>query len=198
MQKTNKKITPKNETIKKLMSMKCKPMTAGIVAVVLALIGGLYMRTSSLQKQNEALVAQIQQAKKVYVYNLEEVVVGAGIVEMQQKFEKQVKQLNDEVTTAQKKIKSFKNAKVKEDFSDMYLKSLVLKRDEMIGEYEKAMKQATENVNNALRKVAEQVDAPTIYHTKSVSVNTKYVTDVTKEIVEYLNKNKPTEKSEKE
>lgn len=193
-----KKSTKASKKLTNILKYKPSGAVLGIACAVLAFlcVVHLYVRTASLKQQNAELTEQVKQAKRVYVYNLEEVVVGAGVVAMQQDFEQKVKKLSDEVETAKKKISSLKDAKVKADFSEVYLNSLVLKRDEMLAEYEKSMKKATEDVNVALRQVAEKLDAPTIYHTKSVSVTTPYVVDVTKEVVDQLKSmNNKTEKN---
>ena len=68
------------------------------------------------------LSCQLNNARKIYVYNLEEIVSASGIVKLQKELEDNVNKLNDEVLKAQKKITAIRDAKVKEDFSDRYFK----------------------------------------------------------------------------
>ena len=144
--------------------------------------GGLgYMYDYTLKLEN-----QIAMERKVYVYSLEEVLKALDAVAERTKFENEVLKLNDELFAAEKKIKSIKDAKVKDDFSDVYLRNLKLKRDDLITSYENKMKKLSDDINEALVTVAKDKKASTIFVNSAIVVKTEHVEDVTPEIIKQL------------
>lgn len=135
------------------------------------------------------LSCQLNNARKIYVYNLEEIVSASGIVKLQKELEDNVNKLNDEVLKAQKKITAIRDAKVKEDFSEMYVKSLELKRDDLYEKYNNEMIVLTDKLNDVMRQIAKEKNASTIYSNKNITVQTPFVIDVTPEILDILKKN---------
>ncbi|MBR1601457.1 MAG: hypothetical protein IJ677_07755, partial [Alphaproteobacteria bacterium] len=94
--------------------------------------------------------------------------------------------LNQEVITAQDKISSFKDSNVRENFSDVYLNSLKMKRDTMIKEYNETLKDITTQINENLIKIAEEKKTATIFNKQAVSAITSDVIDITQELVQKI------------
>lgn len=133
--------------------------------------------------KNAVLSQQIEQAQKVYVFSMEDALVRLGTVSLKQNFEKEVMALNNELEKNEKKIETIRNAKVRDDFSAVYMDSLKLKRDTLVQNYQKQLADLTEQINKALSEVAKKYDAPTIFNAKSTVVKTNKVVDVTSEVV---------------
>ena len=133
--------------------------------------------------KNAILSQQIEQAQKVYVFSMEDALVRLGTVSLKQNFEKEVMALNNELEKNEKKIETIRNAKVRDDFSAVYMDSLKLKRDTLVQNYQKQLADLTEQINKALSEVAKKYDAPTIFNAKSTVVKTNKVVDVTSEVV---------------
>ena len=172
-------------------------LTLGLFATVAGSSYGFYylyqqnmaLNAELLQaKQNaEALSVELQNSKIVYVYNLEAVVASSNIIAIKQQFEEKIKELAKEVDEAQKKIKNMRNSKVKDDFSDIYMKSLKLKRDETVKAYDETMLQATENINVALKEVAQAKEAKVIFNVKALALTSELTIDVTPEVINLVN-----------
>ena len=133
--------------------------------------------------KNAVLSQQIEQAQKVYVFSMEDALIKLGTVSLKQNFEKEVMALNNELEKNEKKIETIRNAKVRDDFSAVYMDSLKLKRDTLVQNYQKQLADLTEQINKALSEVAKKYDAPTIFNAKSTVVKTNKVVDVTSEVV---------------
>ena len=159
------------------------------IIAVLAVVA-CYAQICSMKKQNETLRAEYQTNtnNKIYFYNLENVIASSSLVEIRNDFETKLQALAVEVETAQKKIQSIKDAKVKDDFTEMYMKSLKMKRDDLLKAYDEAMIQATDNVNEALKEIAEEKNVSTIFTSKALAVTTDDTIDLTQEIIEIVNK----------
>ena len=138
--------------------------------------------------QNRILTQKIENARKIYVYDLQEVIRHTGIAEAKQKYEQDVISLNEDLLAAEKKIKSLKDAKVKEDFSEVYLKNLRLKRDELVENYEKSISELTGKINVALAEIAKEKDTSAIFVRDIILVKTPYVEDVTDDVIKHLKK----------
>lgn len=139
-------------------------------------------------KQNtETLSVELQNSKIVYIYNLESVIASSNLVMLKQQFEDKINELAKEVENAQKKIKNMKNSRVKDDFSDLYMKSLKLKRDETVKAYDETMLQATENINVALKEVAQSKGAKIIFNAKALALTSEFTIDVTPEVINLVN-----------
>lgn len=87
------------------------------------------------------------------MFDLEKALLKLNIADINKEFEAKIKVLNDEVSTAQKKIASLKETKDKDTFSDMYLQSLKLKRDTMLQEYTNTLESLTEEINQTVANV---------------------------------------------
>ena len=127
-------------------------------------------------------------ARMIYVYSLEEAMIGINAAEEKNKFEQEALRLSDEVTAAEEKIMSLKDKEVQEDFSDVYLNSLRLKRDNLVEEYHKMLEDLSNKVNKSLEEIAAEKNAGTIFLKSMIAVNTPYVVDVTPELVAKLKK----------
>ena len=115
--------------------------------------------------------------------------VKAEALSHKQKFDEEILKLNDELLEAEEKIKKIKDAKVKEDFSDVYLKNLRMKRDELVNNYQNSIKDLTQKINQALAEIAKEKDVPAVFLKSAIAVQTPYVVDLTDEIAERLQKN---------
>ena len=138
---------------------------------------------ANMYYKNAVLSQQIEQAQKVYVFSMEDALIKLGTVSLKQNFEKEVMALNNELEKNEKKIETIRNAKVRDDFSAVYMDSLKLKRDTLVQNYQKQLADLTEQINKALSEVAKKYDASTIFNAKSTVVKTSNVTDVTDEVV---------------
>lgn len=123
---------------------------------------------------------------KVYVYSMENVLLLAGMADENKQYQIEMDKLGKEIDAAQKKLNGMKDKKLKQEYSEMYMKSLTLKRDTLKETHDKFMANLLKNVNRALLLVTEKYRAPTIFTTKSIAVHTPNVVDVTDEISNYL------------
>ena len=182
----------------KIDKVKVKYKIAAAVVLVLAAVFGciahLYYKTSELYHISGVfyhkiggLEQQVGRSQRIFVYNLEKVVEAIKLSDIKSEFEDKIKKISDEVAEAKKKISSLKDSKVKTDFSDIYVKSLSLKRDEAIEEYNKEMTAITDKINAALQKIANHYGIATIYNTNMIAVSTPYVIDVTPDVIKLVN-----------
>ena len=102
-----------------------------VVSSVVILFAISYIGLGCLWHQNQLLKQEVVNSRKVYVYDLQKVLLSTNLVEAKRQYEQEILNLNDELLKAEQKIKSLKDAKVKEDFSTVYLNNLRLKRDEI-------------------------------------------------------------------
>ena len=123
---------------------------------------------------------------KIYVYSMENVLLLAGMADENKQHQIELDKLEKEIDAAQKKLNGIKDKKLKQEYSEVYMKSLRLKRDTLIETHEKFMNNLLKNVNRALLAVTEKYKAPTIFAAKSIAVHTPNVVDVTDEISKYL------------
>lgn len=133
-----------------------------------------------------SLLNKVELNRKIYVYNMDEVLIQTGFVDSKKKFDEDVLKLNDEVMAAEKKIKNLKNEKVKNDFATVYLDSLKLKRNELIDNYQKQIEELTNKINKNLKIIAAEKNAPTIFNKSSIAVMTNDVIDVSAELVDKI------------
>ncbi len=157
-----------------------------IVVSVLALL--LLANVFSMHKINE-LEKVVDHDSKVYVYSMENVLLLAGMADENKQYQIEMDKLGKEIDAAQKKLNGMKDKKLKQEYSDMYMKSLTLKRDTLVETHDKFMANLLKNVNRALLTVTAKYKAPTIYTAKSIAVHTPNVIDVTDEISDYLKDN---------
>lgn len=123
---------------------------------------------------------------KIYVYSMENVLLLAGMADENKQHQIELDKLEKEIDAAQKKLNGIKDKKLKQEYSEVYMKSLSLKRDTLVETHEKFMSNLLKNVNRALLAVTEKYKAPTIFAAKSIAVHTPNVVDVTDEISKYL------------
>jgi len=162
-----------------------------LLIIVLYIIAGyLYHLVGNVREHQQinseqtikAMETQITENKKIYIYNLEGVLRKINAVDEKVQMEEKILKLNNELMAAEKKIKSLKDAKVKEDFSDMYMNNLRMKRDEILENYEKSLGDITDRINKALNEIAKEKNVSTIFVHSVISVRTPYVIDVTDEV----------------
>ncbi|MBQ9271605.1 MAG: hypothetical protein IJ218_05015 [Alphaproteobacteria bacterium] len=150
---------------------------------VIVLFGVFGWNIKHQQVQINKLQQQIAQIQYVYVYDLEEVLRGVRLDDLNREFEAKINILNNEVSSAQDKISNLKNSKVKDDFSDVYLKSLKLKRDSMIQEYSRTLQNITAEINEKVTELAQEKGAPVVFDRRFITARTPLVIDLTDEII---------------
>ncbi len=169
-------------------------VTAGVACLALV---GLALFTYSLEQRiarveantsqiEDKLAKRVDDNRKIYVYNMEETLLAAGIPASSQQFESDIASLEREVADAQEKIKTLKEAQVKEEFSDMYLRSLKMRRDELINKYSESMQVVLDAINQALEEVARENNVHTIFLSSAIAISTEYVVDVTPQVIEKM------------
>ncbi|MBQ9271265.1 MAG: OmpH family outer membrane protein [Alphaproteobacteria bacterium] len=121
-----------------------------------------------------------------YVYNMEAVLMQTGLAEENRKFESDMVGLEKEIDAAEKKVKSMKDKKLQEEYREMYMKSLTLKRNTLVEDHEKFMKSLLKNINKTLTEVAKKNNVKVIFSNKAVIFSTNYVTDVTPVVAKKL------------
>ncbi len=122
----------------------------------------------------------------IYIYSMENVLLLAGMADENKQYQIDLDKLDKEIDAAQKKLNGMKDKKLKQEYSEMYMKSLTLKKDTLTETHDKFMANLLKNVNRALLTVAKKYRAPTIFTAKSIAVQTPNVVDVTDEISKYL------------
>ena len=163
-------------------------LLCGVTAYMQYEITKLKQEQTSLKDNFQQAVSQV---KKVYVYDLEETLRGVKLDSLNMEFEAKINILNDEVSSAQKKIASLKETKEKDDFSDVYLKSLKLKRDTMIQEYNRTLDNLTQEVNQVISDIANEKGASVIFDKRFISAQTENVEDVTAEVIKRVKLGRP-------
>ena len=152
------------------------------VLTVLFLTTFIYqaVQNSNLKKQVEALAFLSARSDIVYVYSPEILVAQSPeIVAMKENYTKRVNELTKEIEEAGQKIKNFKNEKVKEDFSDIYLQSLIAKRNDLVGGYQQKLQEITSKVNQALENVMKANNITAVFDTKVLLGRSNKVIDIT-------------------
>ncbi len=147
------------------------------------------------QQEQRGLMQSIsqnaRQLKKIYVFDLEKALLKLNIADINKEFEAKIKVLNDEVSTAQKKIASLKETKDKDTFSDMYLQSLKLKRDTMLQEYTNTLENLTEEINQTVANVGIEKNASVVFDKRVIATQTEEVEDITDEVVKRAKVKRP-------
>ena len=161
-------------------------LLSGLVVFVYQLAQRVSFIENNAEQMENRLAARVDENRKIYVYNMEQTLLAAGIPASSQQFETDIAALQKEVADAQEKIKTLKEAQVKEEFSDMYLRSLRMKRDELINKYSESMQVVLDAINNALEEVARENNVHTIFLSSAIAISTEYVIDVTPQIIERM------------
>lgn len=173
------------ESIEKTNSARYVNYIMAVISLFIVLlfvaVGHLYYKCS---EQEEMLANAVNNNRKIYVYNLEEVLIKLGAPDNKQKFDASIVKLNKELIENEKKIKNIKQAKLKADFSDVYLDNLRMKRDELISDYQNSVKELDKKIKQALVKIAKEKDAPAVFLKSAIAIQTPYVVDLTKEVVD--------------
>lgn len=138
------------------------------------------------QQQNQMTEQQITNMKKIYVYDVQETLRGVNLEKLNKDFEAKINIINDEVNLAHEKISSLKETKEKDNFSEVYLKSLKLKRDTMLQDYNQILENLTAEINRIITEIAEEKDTAIIFDKRVTASLTKYVEDVTPEVIKRL------------
>ena len=187
VEKTSKKVSKFFSGDMKYLKYGCFALFVVFFAVVFIVGKNITKQVISLQEQQTLLQQQLENSKKIYVFNLEKVVSSSDLVSIQKEFEDETAKLAEEVAAAKKKIKGLKKAKVNEDFSDVYLKALVLKRDELLAKHQKQMDEITSSINDALAEVAKEKGADAVFNYKAISVTSANVIDISDEVITKIN-----------
>ena len=171
----------------------------------------LTVRNMSLEEQNARLQQDVQMLKsqfanidsqvaqkidagrKIYVFSLDETVLSLGMLDKKKLFEQKVNRLNDEVRAAEKKLKGIKDQSVRSEYSEVYMKSLQIKRNNLIADYEKEMADFNNRINKALEDVVVEQKLPAVWSAKNVAVATPDVVDITEAVIAKLQKPEETE-----
>lgn len=163
-----------------------KKSVSSAYLLVWFLICGLVISNIYAFSKCSQLDRLVHQSRKVYIYNMENALMMAGMAEENQQFEIELGQLEKDIDASNKKLATIKDKKLKEEYQDMYMKSLKIKRDDLIKKHEKFVVSISKNVNKALQKVAEKNKAVTIFASRAISVTTTDVIDVTPQVAEIL------------
>lgn len=202
--KNKKSFTSKEiaaEVGKKLAQMQgnFKLLPIYVLITILAILTGVQANKINVQKNNiiqlnnrvEELQNQTAQEivnnRRVFVCNMEEIYKQLNVEDRNTDFELKIAKLNDDVSAAQQKIKNLKDAKVKADFTDVYLNSLLAKRDKMVEEYQNSLQETMVKINQAMAAVATEKKATTIFRSQAVTALTKYTVDVTNDVLKKIN-----------
>jgi len=173
---------------------KCKQLNRALLAIFVAFCCltayGVYemnyLKESVESLNKKGLEEKSPDEDKVYVYNMEDVLMQTGLAEENRKFESDMAALEKEINKAEKKVRSMKDKKLQKEYREMYMKSLTLKRDNIVSEHEKFMKSLLKNTNKALAETVKENNIKVIFNNKAVIFSTNYVTDVTPIVAEKL------------
>ena len=144
--------------------------------------------TDYLQQRVDNLEEELDKSRKVYVYNLQAAVVESNMIKIKEDFEKNVEALNKEIDEARKKIQKLEKSNVKKDFSELYLRSLTLKKDNMLKDHKKALQDAADDINAALDKIIKEKKIPAIFKVDAIAYSSDNIVDVTPEVINLLKK----------
>ena len=199
---TRKKITSsgkKPATLNKKETSSAKKTASGgktakvVWGVLKAIIFLLFCGIIGFQQSHiKRLENQVENSRYVYVYDVEEVLRGIRLDDLNREFEAKISILNQEVSSAQDKISTLKNSKVKEDFSDVYLKSLKLKRDNMVKEYGRMLQNITNEINEKVTGLALDNGIAVVFDKRFITVRTPQVIDLTDEIIRQVQFTRPS------
>ncbi len=195
------------QTIAALDKNKFWILTVFVLLVAVLLI----VRNMSLEEQNMRLQQDVQMLKsqfsnidsqvaqkidagrKIYVFSLDDTVLSLGMLDKKKLFEQKVNKLNDEVRAAEKKLKGIKDQSVRSEYSEVYMKSLQIKRNNLIMDYEKEMAELNNRINKALEDVVVEQKLPAVWSAKNIAVATPDVVDITEAVIAKLQKSEETE-----
>ena len=84
-----------------------------------------------------------------------------------------------------------REGKDKDNFSEVYLKSLKLKRDTMVREYGRTIENITMEINKTITQIAIEKDALVVLDKRVVASQTENVEDLTDEVIKRINFQRP-------
>ena len=165
------------------------PQKSGFKWFTLSMIALLLVANAFSAYKIHKLEKVVDHDSKIYVYSMENVLLLAGMADENKQHQIELDKLEKEIDAAQKKLNGIKDKKLKQEYSEVYMKSLTLKRDTLVETHQKFMDRLLKNANRALLAVTAKYNAPTIFTAKSIAVHTPNVIDVTDEISAYLKDN---------
>ncbi len=180
--KENKKVKPAEDNNTEGNNMDADRRKSGSkiqIFVILVLMGIVLYNSYMINSLKHNI-------EHTYVYNMEAVLMQTGLAEENRKFESDMVGLEKEIDAAEKKVKSMKDKKLQEEYREMYMKSLTLKRNTLVEDHEKFMKSLLKNINKTLAEVAKKNNVKVIFSNKAVIFSTNYVTDVTPVVAKKL------------
>ena len=150
---------------------------AGAAAILFIISIAHCVKIHSLEKQ-------LEENRVVYVYDMEKLVaVSPALAEVRQNYEAKIAKLSEQVDAAVAKLNTIKDKKAKAEYSEVYLNTLTLKRNDLIEEYQQALNNVGEKINAALVDVANQKKVNAVFSANSISVKTGYVLDITPDVL---------------
>ncbi len=164
----------------------------GLVALIFLGIQNISMKKQigmlkeQIGNMNSNFSYNVDDGRKIYVFDIDKAIEGIGLHETSRKFEKDIYELDKQVKEAQETIKDIKDESMKNKVLTLSVKPLQMRRDELLDTYAKATQDALNKINNALAQIAAEDNIPTIFMNKSVAVNTNYVIDVTNKVVQIV------------
>ncbi|MBQ7633350.1 MAG: hypothetical protein IJS88_04475 [Alphaproteobacteria bacterium] len=144
------------------------------------------MLKEQIGNMNSNFSYNVDDGRKIYVFDIDKAIEGIGLHETSRKFEEDIYELDRQVKEAQETIKDIKDEGMKNKVLTLSVKPLQMRRDELLDTYAKANQDALNKINNALAQIAAEDNIPTIFMNKSVAVNTNYVIDVTNKVVQIV------------
>lgn len=148
----------------------------------------IYFALEKLQENNIDLQEQIKLNRYIYIYDLKKIIISyPNLLAKQQEYKSKIEKLSLETEEATQKINKLKKENIKEEFSDVYIKSLLLKRNNLLEEYDQMMNNVTANVNKALEKIINTKDINVVFPADIIKIRSKYVIDITDEVLNNIN-----------
>lgn len=166
-----------------------KNLTFVNIALLLIFGAGFYWQyqiNQKLEQQFATLEPKIEESRKIYIYSLEDVILKTGAVQIKQKFEADILELNKELVAAEQKIDSIEKANVKADVSELYLKNLRLKRDELMNNYQKSIEDLNKKINDAVVEIAKEKQVSAVFLKTAIAATSPYVVDITDEVAKRI------------
>lgn len=148
----------------------------------------IYFALEKLQENNIDLQQQIKLNRYIYIYDLKKIIIAyPNLLDKQQEYKSKIEKLSLETEEATQKINQLEKENIKEEFSDVYIKSLLLKRNNLLEEYDQMMNNVTANVNKALEKIINTKDINVVFPADTIKIRSKYVIDITDEVLNNIN-----------
>lgn len=131
-----------------------------------------------------SLENQLKNSRLVYVYDVEKVLASSPqLAEVRQNYEEKINQLSVQVQEAVEKLNKMKDKKAKEEYSEVYLNTLTLKRNDLVEQYQQEMKKVGEKINAALIETANRKNVNAVFFANSIALKTADVDDITQDVI---------------